>query len=151
MSINDDLMKNWWSLLQIPGEDEFIHDLESGVNPMILKKRLAFEIVKLIYNEQSAISAQQDFEQKFVKKNWEELAPKFVFKSEELVEMSVASLLLSLGMVQSTSEARRLIVNGAVEIGGVRITEPMLIVNVADLIGKHVQVGKKRFAKLVNE
>lgn len=67
MSINDDLMKNWWSLLQIPGENEFIHDLESGVNPMILKKRLAFEIVKLICNEPSAISAQQDFEQKFVK------------------------------------------------------------------------------------
>lgn len=151
MSIGDDLMKNWWSLLQITGEDEFIHDLESGVNPMILKKRLAFEIVKLIGDEQSAISAQQDFEQKFVKKNWEDLAPEVVFKSEELIEMSAASLLLSLGMVQSTSEARRLIVDGAVEIGGVRITDPMLIVNMVDLIGKHVRVGKKRFAKLVSE
>lgn len=151
MSISDDLMKNWWSLLQIPGEDKFIHDLESGVNPMILKKRLAFEIVKLIGDEQSAISAQQDFEHKFVKKKWEDLAPEVVFKSEELVEMSAASLLLSLGMVQSTSEARRLIVDGAVEIGGVRITDPMLIVNMADLIGKHVRVGKKRFAKLVSE
>lgn len=151
MSINDDLMKNWWSLLQIPGEDEFIHDLESGVNPMILKKRLAFEIVKLICNEQSAISAQQDFEQKFVKKNWEELAPEVVFKSDELVEMSAASLLLSLGMVKSTSEARRLIISGAVEIGGTKITDPMLIINMVDLIGKHVRVGKKRFAKLVTE
>lgn len=65
--------------------------------------------------------------------------------------MSAASLLLSLGMVKSTSEARRLIISGAVEIGGTKITDPMLIVNMVDLIGKHVRVGKKRFAKLVTE
>jgi len=151
MSISDDLMKNWWSLLQVPGESEFIQDLESGVNPMILKKRLAFEIVKLICNEQSAIDAQQDFEQKFVKRKWQDLAPDMAFKGDGLTEVSVASLLLSLGMVKSTSEARRLITDGAVEFDGVILGDPMLIVSVADLNGKHIRVGKKRFAKLVIE
>ena len=67
------------------------------------------------------------------------------------MEMSIASLLWSLGMVQSTSDARRLISSGAVEVDGVRLSDPKQVVNVVDLIGKHIRVGKKRFAKLVSE
>jgi len=155
MSIPDSLIMDYFELLtDVPDEEleEFRKELEDEtINPMICKKRLAREIVTQLYDQKAATEAEGHFEKVFQKREVpEEIEAKPVsFKGLTYYPdgcTNVGHLLPLIGLADSTSEAIRLINQGAVNIDGVRITKIGWEVKNNSIIN----VGKRRFAKVVN-
>lgn len=118
-------------------------DVASGKNQMQYKKLLAFTLTRMLNSEAEAMKAQKYFEKTFQKKQISSEIPTFHIKTPEL---SAIDLLVVLKLVGSKSEAKRLIAEGAVELDGVKVTDPFknsVLKN--DMI---VKVGKHRFVKL---
>lgn len=145
MSITDEAIEAWWKMLQLPDFELS----QSGDNPKNIKKALAERIVEMCHGAELAHSAIIDFESKFEKRDWQSSAPKIELSFESGQTKSLASLLVDFDMAKSTSDARRLIQDGAVEIAGERMQNPMEIVVVESLRNKHIKVGKRRFAHLI--
>jgi len=154
MSIPDMLIMQYFELLtDVPDEElaEFRKQLENGsVNPMVLKKRLAGEIVTQLYSEKEAKEADEHFEKVVQKKELpEEIKEhRLSFKALRFStgEVDVRRLLTATGTAASASEASRLINQGAVEIGGKKVTRYQFQVS----SGSVVKVGKHRFVKVIN-
>jgi tyrosyl-tRNA synthetase len=139
MSIKDEfIMLFLETLTDVPDEElaEFQRQLEKGVNPMSLKKRLAREIVTQLYSEKDAAAAGEHFEKTVQKKEIPEERPKYKASSEKI---TISRFLVEAGKVSSRSEAYRLVQQGALEINGKRVTDPNEPVNVGDVI----RIGKK--------
>jgi len=113
------------------------------VNPMNLKKRLAFEIVKLNFGEKAAQEAQNEFENVFQKGKLPQKIPTIKLKQQK---WNVVDLLVKTKLCQSRSEAKRLIKQKAVEINKYQVSSIKYQVSVKN--GLIVRVGKTRFVKL---
>ena len=113
------------------------------VNPMELKKKLAFEIVKIHHSEKEALAAQKTFEQTFQQKQAPTNIPVFQTNKKRL---KLADLLIESGMVPSKSEAKRLILQGAVEIGDSTATDAQAILELKQ--GLIIRVGKRKFVRI---
>lgn len=143
MSVPDKLVRKYFTFCtDIP--ETGIKKLEKGLKPRDLKMDLGFEIVKLYYGEEAAKIALQ---------KWERIYSKREIVSEKLPEiklkikrLSVLDLVLSAGTVKSKSEARRLIEQGAVEIGGVQKKDTRETVELKG--GETVKIGKKNFFRI---
>jgi tyrosyl-tRNA synthetase len=148
MSISDKLMWRYFELLSFrPLKD--IDGLKKGVgegeNPRDVKFELAMEIVSRFHDDKAAEAAKAEFISRFQKGAM----------PEEIAEVSVASidgnlgiahLLKEAGLVGSTSEAFRMIKQGAVRIDGQRIEDRGTEVGAGST---HIfQVGKRRFARV---
>jgi tyrosyl-tRNA synthetase len=144
MSIPDNLIGDYFELItDMPDEEvaDYRKQIDGGpVNPMNLKKKLAFEIVTQFYDEQAAKAAQEHFENVFQKRGTPE--------AEQIVKIGVeAQLTVELtkaGLTKSRGEARRLLEQGGIEIDGVKITEDVDMTKVKR--GSIIKVGKRRFA-----
>jgi tyrosyl-tRNA synthetase len=148
MSISDDLMWRYFELLsfrplkEIEGLKRAIDD---GQNPRDVKFELAMEIVARFHDDAAAEGAKAEFISRFQKGAM----------PDEIEEVSVASrdgglgiahLLKEAGLVASTSEAFRMIKQGAVKIDGERVEDRDTAV---DAGSTHIyQVGKRKFAKV---
>ena len=148
MSISDNLMISFFELLtSVPRETiaKYEKDMQSGrVNPRDLKKILAVEIVSFYHSKDEAVKAAKEFERVFREKE----APSNVLKvklSEK--SMNILDLLVRLELVSSKSEAKRLVVQNGVKIGGQ--TENNWQKTVELKKGLVVQAGKRRFAEIV--
>ena len=126
------------------------------VNPMVLKKKLAWEIVKMYHGESKANKAKTEFELVFQKGETpkENILPYATSAKEE----GLVDLLVKSGLAPSKSEAKRLINQGAVEIdgkvkslprSGIPLRGKKSKVKIRD--GMIVRVGKKRFIKIKYE
>ena len=154
MSIPDRLIMQYFELLtDVPDEElaEFKKQLsDNSVNPMTLKKHLASEIVTQLYSEKEAKEAEEHFEKVVQKKELpEEIKEhRLSFKALRFStgEIDVRKLLTATGTAASASEASRLINQGAVEIGGKKVTRYQFQVS----SGSVVKVGKHRFVKVIN-
>lgn len=154
MSIRDDLIMQYFELTtDVPDEElaEFRKQLENGsVNPMVLKKRLASEIVTQLYGDKEAKEAEEHFEKVVQKKELPEEIQEHRLSFNALRfstgEVDVRRLLTATGTASSASEASRLINQGAVEIGGKKVTRYQFQVS----SGSVVKVGKHRFVKVIN-
>ncbi len=155
MSIPDSLIMDYFELVtDVPDEEleGFRQELSrKTVNPMILKKRLAREIVTQLYSKKAATEAEEHFVKVFQERELpEEIEAKPVsFKGLTYYPdgcANVGHLLPLIGLAKSTSEAIRLINQGAVNIDGVRITKIGWEVKNNSIIN----VGKRHFAKVVN-
>ncbi|PSW09243.1 tyrosine--tRNA ligase [Photobacterium rosenbergii] len=144
MSISDDLMWNYFELLSFRHMDEikqFKRDIETGRNPKEVKVLLAKEIVTRFHSESTADKAETQFNQRFAAK----ILPDDLQAIEVKQGLSISQLLKQAGLTSSTSEAMRLIKQGAVKVDGVKIKDPALM----PLLGEEVyQVGKRRAAKI---
>ncbi len=105
-------------------------------NPMREKKRLAFEIVKLLWGEKSAKSAQDKFEQTF-----QEKAPEF--NTKVAAGESLAKTITPFTTRQSASAAKELIKQNAVDVNGKTISDPNLKIESGD----EIKVGERTFLK----
>jgi len=111
-------------------------------NPMGEKKRLAFEIVKILWGENSAKLAQEEFERTFQKRETPENIPEVTVENKPIEIVDLVALSDSV----SLSEAKRLISQGAVEIDGVSKTDHHeQITPQNDMVER---IGKTRFFKL---
>jgi len=148
MSISDVLMWRYFELLSFRplGEIEQLrHDVEEGANPRDIKFQLGQEIVTRFHDWAAAESAQANFIARFQKGAMPEEMPELTLTAEGGA-IGIANLLKEAALVDSTSEAYRMIKQGAVRIDGERISDKGLALRAGSA---HVfQVGKRRFARV---
>ncbi|WP_119328951.1 tyrosine--tRNA ligase [Cysteiniphilum halobium] len=148
MSISDELMWRYYELLSFKPMTE-IESLKeavsNGENPRDIKIDLAKEIIARFHSEDAAQKAHQNFIDRFQKNQIPEDMPE---ETITLVKdnMPIANVLKLAGLVSSTSEAIRMIKQGAVKINGDKVEDTQLILKqkTSDIY----QVGKRKFAKI---
>ena len=149
MSISDELMWRWFDLLSFKSSDE-INALKSeqdnGRNPRDIKIELAKELIARFHDEKSANDAESNFIDQFQKKNIPDDIEEILHKISG-DSIPLANLLKDCGMTSSTSEAMRMIQQGAVRIDEQKITDKTHQV----FIGTSAvyQVGKRKFKKII--
>jgi tyrosyl-tRNA synthetase len=150
MSIPDDLIYTYFELLTDVSADDLLKikkDLnDKKNNPMILKKRLGKELVRMYYDKGEAEKACDEFEKVFSKKELPQEIPIKYFEHDE-PEIWIGHLLVKAGCVQYTSEIRRLIKQGGLYIDNKRIDDENLKVPVEG--EKLVKLGKRRFYRII--
>ena len=143
MSFPDEVIPSAFELLTaIPLQ--LIKSLEKELSPMDLKKRLAFEIVKMYHGEKDAKNAEKEFEQVFQKRS----TPQeniLVYTIKPVGKEDVLKVLTGSGLVSSRSEAKRLIAQGGVDVDGSTIKE-ISEVKLED--GSIIKAGKRKFLKI---
>ncbi|WP_367987280.1 tyrosine--tRNA ligase [Vibrio sp. NTOU-M3] len=144
MSISDDLMWSYYELLSFrPLEEiaQFIADVESGKNPRDIKVLLAKEIIARFHSAADADMAEQAFVNRFAKNQIPDEMPEFTFDAG----LPVSNLLKEAGLCASTSEAMRMVKQGAAKIEGEKVSDAKF----APESGTYVfQVGKRKFARI---
>ena len=148
MSISDDLMWRYYDLLSFrPLEEvaELKAKVQAGANPRDIKIELAKEIIARFHDEAAAEGAHQDFIQRFQKNAIPDDMPE-VSVAMEADGIAIGNLLKEAGLVGSTSDAMRMIKQGAVKIDGEKVEDTRLVITEA---GEAVyQVGKRKFARV---
>ena len=148
MSISDDLMWRYFDLLSLRNVSELEQlkmDAAEGMNPRDIKYMLAGEIVERFHSASDARSAKEEFVNRFQKGAMPaSIVEKVVSSSSE--EMPIATVIKEAGLVASTSEALRMLEQGAVRIDGERVTDRDKKIRVGD--AGIFQVGKRRFARI---
>jgi tyrosyl-tRNA synthetase len=148
MSISDDLMWQYFELLSFRRLDD-IAALKAGVldgrNPRDVKFELAEEIVERFHSSADAARAKEDFIARFRQGEMPETIPEVSIASED-GRLGIAHILKAANLVSSTSEAFRMIGQGAVRIDGGKVEDRGLEIAAGSF---HVyQVGKRRFARV---
>ena len=149
MKISDDLMWRYFELLsfeskqQIQSYQDAIHN--EGVNPRDIKFKLGQELVARFHNQQAAVRAQQDFIDRFQHNQIPGDMPEIVLPNQSDPWL-IGSALKQAQLVTSTSEAIRMIKQGAVKIDGHKIADAKLQLNAGSTIV--LQVGKRKFARV---
>ena len=148
MSVSDDLMWRYFELLSFRTLDDIAglkRRVDDGLNPRDAKFELAFEIVERFYDAADAGAAKDEFIARFKHGAMPEEMPELSLPSEN-GRLGIAHLLKQAGLVSSTSEAFRMIKQGAVKIDGVRVEDRGLEID-AGSTGVY-QVGKRKFARI---
>mgnify|MGYP003322991597 FL=1 len=147
MSISDDLMWRWFELLSfrpINEVNELKKEVKSGMNPRDTKILLAEEIIERFHSKEDAENAKNTFLDRFQKGAKPKEIETFSISLDD--DIAIGNLLKESGLVQSTSEAMRLVKQGAVKINDEKIDDPKLSIEKnQELL---VQVGKRRFLKI---
>ncbi len=147
MSISDDLMWRWFELLSfrpINEVNELKKEVKSGMNPRDTKILLAEEIIERFHSKEDAENAKNTFLDRFQKGAKPKDIDTFSISLDD--DIAIGNLLKESGLVQSTSEAMRLVKQGAVKINDEKIDDPKLSIEKnQELL---VQVGKRRFLKI---
>jgi tyrosyl-tRNA synthetase len=148
MSIPDEAMPAYFELATELPLDR-VQSLQAG-HPMVAKKALAHEIVRLYHNEAAADGAQTEFERVFREHRPPEEMPEIHLPRSELKEdgrIWIGKLLNLAGMAGGTREAKRLVEQGAVALNDAKVTDPNA--DVAVETGAVLRVGRRRFARLI--
>jgi len=148
MSISDDLMWRYFELLSFRPLSEIRtlrRQMEEGRNPRDIKFELGIEIVSRFHSPQAAERAQQNFVARFQKGAMPDDMPE-VELSAQADGMPVGNVLKDAGLTSSTSEAIRMIRQGAVKIDGEKVTDTKLRLKPG--FAGVCQVGKRRFARV---
>ncbi len=148
MSISDELMWRYYEVLSFRKLDD-IESLRSrvaaGGNPRDAKFELAVELVERFHDQKAAEAARKEFVERFQKGALPDKI-KEVSISSQGGSLGIAHLLKEAGLVSSTSEAFRMIKQGAVKIDGERIEDKSLQVSAGST--SVYQVGKRRFSRV---
>jgi tyrosyl-tRNA synthetase len=149
MSISDELMWRYFELLSFRPISEVAQlkeDIERGTNPRDIKFQLASEIVSRFHSEQWARKAHESFISRFQQGAIPAEIPQLVLQAES-GEIPIPNLLKQARLVPSTSEATRMIRQGAVRIEGQKISDRDFKIKAGTT--QVVQVGKRRFARIL--
>jgi len=145
MSISDDLMWRWFELLSFESTTTIANyqkDVKTGTNPRDIKFKLAHELVARFHSDSAAAQALQSFTAQFQKgAKPEHIDTQTLTLTEDTI--AIGNLLKETQLTSSTSEAMRLVKQGAVKVDDEKITDPKLQLDK----GKSylVQVGKRKF------
>lgn len=155
MSIPDELMVKYYRLASTLSVDQ-IDAIEAGlaadeIHPNRCKRDLARNLVTAYYDEAAAEEAEQAFDRLFKQHDIPDDVPEFAadLTPNEEGKVYVAKLIHDAGMAQSVGEARRLIDGGGVKINGEALAAKEYNVDPSMLEGAVVQVGKRKFTRLV--
>ena len=147
MSITDELMWRYFSLLSFKNSDEiaeYKNDIEKGTNPRDIKFLLAEEIVER-FHEGKGKKSKDNFINRFQKGN--------ISQEIEVISMVIGSdeelltrILKESRFVKSTSDALRMIKQGAVKVNDEKVSDSKF--SLSRGTSSLVQVGKKKVAKI---
>jgi tyrosyl-tRNA synthetase len=124
--------------------DGLKRSIEEGQNPRDVKFELAKEIVERFHDSAAADGAQQDFMQRFQKGGLPDNMPEVEVSSVE-GSIPLANLLKEAGLCQSTSDAMRMVKQGAVRINAERVENSRVMIQPGEAV---YQVGKRKFARV---
>jgi tyrosyl-tRNA synthetase len=148
MSVSDELMWRYFELLSfrpLQEIEQLQQDVQQGMNPRDVKFQLGQEIVERFHDKAAAENALAVFIARFQKGAMPDQMPELTIDSDG-GEIKIANLLKNASLTGSTSDAFRMIKQGAVRIDGERITDKGLSIAAGNT---HVfQVGKRRFARV---
>jgi tyrosyl-tRNA synthetase len=150
MSIPDSLMEHWFRLATelTPTEiDDLVKGSQDGsVHPRDAKRLLARSITELYWDPDAAREAEAGFDRVFVRHLAPEQVDELGLPPGDPIHLS--TVLRDAGLVGSSSEARRLLKQGAISINGTRVQDESVARNV--LVDAVVQIGKRRFVRFVD-
>lgn len=144
MSISDEMMGNYFTLLTNLSEDKIVELTNPDkTHPKQSKVLLGKTIVSEFYDEKTAEAAAAEFDKVFAQGQLPDEIPEVKISAEPIM---ASKLLVTSKLVPSGSEAKRMIKQGAVEINKNRIDDPNNMITPAD--GMIIQVGKRKFARI---
>jgi tyrosyl-tRNA synthetase len=155
MSIPDELIVEWFRLCTDldPSEISRIEVAlgQGTVHPYEQKRRLAREIVRLYHGEEASLAAEERFDAVFKRDEIPDDVPEIAIPAGAVKDGSIwlPRLLAETGLAASNAEAKRLVAGGGVRLNGEALTDPDAELEPEELRGKVLQVGKRRFARLV--
>ena len=145
MALADNMILQYFELLtDVPDTDlnDFKRQVAGNtINPMILKKRLAVELVTQLHGREEALKADENFTNVFQKREM----PEEIAEIEVTADEDVRDIITRANIAKSKSDATRLLQQGAVSIDGVKITSG----KTAYQDGNIIKVGKHHFIKVV--
>ena len=145
MSIADELMDNYFTLLtDIPAEDIKVLTDASKTHPKQAKVLLGKNIVTQFYDEAAAEMAAAEFDKVFSQNQMPDDMPEVEVPAQPI---AASKLLLHCKLLNSGGEAKRMVKQSAVSIDGEKVTDPHTDITPTD--GMIIQVGKRKFAKLI--
>lgn len=148
MSLKDDLILNYFRLCAFYSEEE-LKKIEKELkekNPKEVKKELAKAIVMLYYDKKEAEKAEKEFEKVFERGG----IPEDILEIEiEKDQMGALNLVYATNLIDSKSQTKRLIKQGAVRIDDEKIKDWQEDIKIRDEM--IIKIGKKRFAKVINK
>jgi len=146
LSIPDNIMLSWFTLAADVDKNylgEVSQKLEGGsINPMGLKRELARKIVTLYHDENKAIEAENHFNKVTVSKGVPDDIDDYHLKEDDLL----VNIIADSGLLNSKSEARRMIKQSAVKIDGETVTDIYHKITTSDSF--ILKVGKRKFLKV---
>lgn len=148
MSVSDELMWRYFDLLSfrpLAEINKLRQDVTGGFNPRDVKFLLAEELITRFHSKTAAAAAQEDFITRFQKGAVPDDLPEIIIETES-TELPIANLLKNAGLVESTSEAFRMIQQGGVKIDGVKVEDRNLLISKGTIAV--IQVGKRKFARV---
>ncbi|MGB2903287.1 MAG: tyrosine--tRNA ligase [Candidatus Dechloromonas phosphoritropha] len=148
MSISDELMWRYFDLLSFRDslEIELLKaEVVAGRNPRDVKVMLAQELVARFHTEQAAEDALMEFEARFRQGVLPDDMPEMLLRGEGK-SLALVQVLKQAGLTASTSDALRMIEQGAVRANGDKVSDKARTVAAGETIV--LQVGKRRFAKV---
>jgi len=159
MSIPDFLIADYFELVTDVPEEEIVEFKEQmkahSINPMNLKKRLAHEIVRQFYDKKAADEAERYFQEKFQTRELHKMEAGVSIgikvSSEVIHRRDMPRWLVDNKFANSMSEAKRLLVQGAVQI--IRADGTRQVVRDEDIqikLGDKIKVGKLRLVEIID-
>ena len=149
MSLPDEAMEHWFQLAVDFDPDrvnQVMGDVASGsMHPNLAKRLLARSVVALYHGDAAAAAAETQFDQVFKHGGVPKEIDSFQVPAGEIVNLPA---LIRDAFGGSGSDARRLLQQGAVRVNGDQITDQE--VDRERLVGQVLQVGKRKFIRLVN-
>ena len=149
MSISDDTMWVWFEVISFRPLAEikrFREDVENGTNPRDIKFLLGEEIVARFHGAEQAKLAHENFVAQFQQGGIPEDLQEVQIEVGD-AGMLIANVIKTAGLTDSTSDAMRMLQQGAVKIDGERVTEKNLLMTAGQTF--ILQVGKRRFSKVI--
>ena len=151
MSVSDQLMWRYFELLSFESLStiqQWREEVGGGRNPRDIKVKLAQEIVARFHSQRDAEEALADFEARFKHGALPDEIPESIVQITDN-DIPLAQLLKQTGLTSSTSEALRMIEQGAVKLDGQKVEDKSLKVQRGNTV--IIQVGKRKFAKAIIE
>jgi tyrosyl-tRNA synthetase len=150
MSISDDLMLRYYELLTT-------EDLArvKATHPMEAKQRLASLLVERYHGKEAAETASTGFQQKFQDREFPDVPDAVVeLHATDMIgldrgeegDLKLPDLVMKTNLVPSKSEARRLIIQGGVEVDGEKESDPNKLIRFRVGQQRRLKIGRKKFA-----
>ena len=145
MALADNMIIQYFELLtDVPDSElaDFRRQLAGNtINPMILKKRLAVELVTQLHGREEAVKADENFTKVFQNREMPEEITEFEVAADE----DIRDIVTRANIAKSRSDANRLLQQGAISIDGVKINSSKTPYQNGNII----RVGKHHFIKVV--
>lgn len=149
MSVSDQLMWRYLELLSFESLStiqKWREEVKEGRNPRDIKVKFAQEIVARFHSSQDAVEALTDFETRFKHGALPDEIPEKIIQTQDS-EIPLVQLLKLTGLTSSTSEALRMISQGAVKLNGEKVEDKSTRIMRGESVV--IQVGKRKFAKAI--